>query len=74
MQVIIDACVKIAVLEICSKKNTKESVVGTFKNRCKVALYCWYVKDAFAGFCQQIFFEKSQKAFQGKLTKNLCHA
>ena len=48
MQVITDACV----FEICSEKNTRESVVvGTFKNTCTVAVHCWYIKDAFAGFC-----------------------
>ena len=39
LQVITDACVKIAVLEICSEKKTKESVVGAFKK-------------CFAEFCQ----------------------
>ena len=53
--VITDACVKIANLEICSEKNTRESVVGIFKNICTVAVYCWYIKDGFAGFCQQLF-------------------
>ena len=47
MQVISDACVKIAVLEICSEKKTKEFVVGTFKSICTVAVYCSYIKDAF---------------------------
>ena len=31
-------------------------------------------KDDFAGFCQQIFKKKFQKAFEGKLTKKFCHA
>ena len=62
MQVITDACVKIAVLEICSDKNTKESVVGTFKNIYTVAVHCWYIKDAFVGFWPQIL-KKIQKAF-----------
>ena len=57
MQVITDACV----FEICSEKNTRESVVaGTFKNTCTVAVHCWYIKDAFEGFCQQIFKKKSE--------------
>ena len=47
MQVISDACVKIAILEICSEKKTKEFVVGTFKSICTVAVYCSYIKDAF---------------------------
>ena len=42
-----------------SEKKTKESVVGTFKNTVAVAVHCWYIKDAFAGFCQQIFEEKN---------------
>ena len=53
--IITDVCVKIAVLEICSKKNTRESVVGIFENICTVAVHWWYIKDAFAEFCQQIF-------------------
>ena len=61
--IITDVCVKIAVLEICSKKNTRESVVGTFENICTVAVRWWYIKDAFAGFYQQIFKNKIQKAF-----------
>ena len=32
LQVITDACFKIVVLEICSEKKTRKSVVGTFKN------------------------------------------
>ena len=43
-QVITDACVKIAVLDIHSEKNTRESVVQTFKNICTVAIHCWYIK------------------------------
>ena len=39
LQLITDACVKIAVLEMCSGKNTRESVVGTFKNICTVAVH-----------------------------------
>ena len=34
-----------------------------------VAVHCWYIKDAFAGFCQQIFEEKT--VFQS--TKTFCH-
>ena len=44
-----------AVLEICSDKNTGESVVGTFKNICTVAVHYWYIKDVFAGFYQQLY-------------------
>ena len=50
-QVISDACVKIAVLEICSDKNTSESVIGTIENISTVAVHYWYIKDALAGFC-----------------------
>ena len=46
--------VLIAALEIYSEENIGESVVGTFKNICTVAVHCWYIKDAFAGFCQQM--------------------
>ena len=62
---ITDACVKIAVLAICSEKETTESVVETFKNSCTVEVHFWYIKDAFAGFCQQIFEKKKKnwKAF-----------
>ena len=35
-----DACVKIAVLDICSEKKTRESVVGTLKNISTVAVHC----------------------------------
>ena len=49
---ITDACAKTAVLEICSEKKTRVSVVGTFKNTYIVTVHCWYIKDAFAGFCQ----------------------
>ena len=66
MQVITDACVKIAVLEIFSKKKTREPVVRTFKNICTVAVRCWYIKDVFARLCQQLSRKKSfgwQKTF-----------
>ena len=58
MQVITDACVKIAFLEICPEKNNRESVVGAFKNICTLAFHCCYIKDAFAGFSQQILKKK----------------
>ena len=32
--------VLIVLLEICSDKNTRQSVVGTFKNICTVAVHC----------------------------------
>ena len=54
-RIITDACVKIAVLKICSEKKTWESVAGTFKNITTVVIHCWYIKDAFTEFCQQIF-------------------
>ena len=34
LQVLTDSCVRIAILEICSEKKTRESAVGTFKNIC----------------------------------------
>ena len=71
MQVITDDCDKIAVLEICSEKNTRESEVGTFENICTVAVHCWYIKDAFAGFCQQIFLKKISEGILGKIYQKL---
>ena len=56
--------VLIAVLEICSDKNTGVSVVGTFQKICTVAVHCWYIKDVFAGFCQQIFEKKIRRHFR----------
>ena len=67
MHVITDACVKIAVLEIYSEKKTRESVVGTFKNISEVAVHCWYIKDAFAEFCQQIFEQNTLDGILGKI-------
>ena len=40
MQVITNTCVKIAVLELYSEKQTRESVVRTFKNISTVAVHC----------------------------------
>ena len=54
----------IAVFEICSDKKTREPVVGTFKNICTVAVHCWSIEDAFAGFCQQIFEKKIRRHFR----------
>ena len=51
--------VLIAALEIYSEENIGESVVGTFKNICTVAVHCWYMIDVFAGFCQQILKKKN---------------
>ena len=47
MQVISNACVKKAALEICFEKNIKECLVGPYKNICTI--------DAFAGFCWHVF-------------------
>ena len=69
LQVITDACVKIAVLDICSENKTRESVAGTFKNICTVAVHCSYIQDAFQGFYQQIFKKKSE-GISGKIYKN----
>ena len=68
MQVITDACFKIAVLEICSEKKTRVSVVGTFRNICTVPVHFWYIKDAFAGFCQKKFWER--KYFRSHFREN----
>ena len=51
--------------EISIEKKTKEHVVGTFKN----TVNRWYKKDAFAGFCQQIFEKKNfRRHFNGLAT------
>ena len=71
MQVIADACVTIAVLEIYSWNKTRQSVVGTFKNISTVAVLCWYIKDAFAEFCQQIFEQNISEGILGKIDKKL---
>ena len=55
LQVITNACVKTAVLEVCFEKNSKEAVVGIFKIICTVGGHCWYIKYDFAGLCQQVF-------------------
>ena len=47
-----------AVFEICFEKKTSKSVVGTLKNICTGVVHYWYIKVAFAGFCQQIFEKK----------------
>ena len=71
MQVITDTYVKIAVLEIYSEKKTRESVVGTFKNISTVAVHCWYIKDVFAEFCQQIFEQNISEVILGTIHKTL---
>ena len=48
-----------AVQEICSEKKSKESVAGTFKSTCTVAVHYWYMKGTFGGFCQNVFEKKS---------------
>ena len=73
-KVIADACVKVAVPEICSEKNPRESVVGAFKYICTVAVHCWYIKEAFAGFCQQIYFKENSEGILGKIDESFCHA
>ena len=45
-------------------------VVGTFKNTYTVLVHCWYVKDVFEGFCQQIFKKKSE-GILGKIGQKL---
>ena len=41
----------------------------TFKNACTVAVYCWYIKDTFVGFCQQIFGKKNSDGILVKISK-----
>ena len=36
-------------------KQHQKFAVGSFKNICTVVVHCWYIKDAFAGFCQQVY-------------------
>ena len=40
LRVITDSCVKITVFEICTEKETRESVVGNFIDICTVAVHC----------------------------------
>ena len=59
---------EIAGLEICSENQIRESIVRIlFKNTVAVAVLCWYIKDAFTEFCQQIF---EKKCFRGHLRLN----
>ena len=39
---------------------TKASVVRIFKTICTVKVHCWYIKDNFAGFFQQIKKKNSE--------------
>ena len=39
----------------CFEKKTKEYLTGSFKYVCTVAVQYWYIKNAFAGFFQEIF-------------------
>ena len=43
----------------------------TFKNVCTVAVYCWYIKDTFVGFCQQTFGKKNSDGILVKTSKKL---
>ena len=65
---------QIAVLEIYSKKKTRESVVGTLKNISAVVVHCWYIKEAFAEFCQQMFEQNISVDILGKIDKKLLSA
>ena len=62
-------------LEICSENKIRESIVRTlFKNTVAVAVLCWYIKDAFTEFCQQI--KKKKNVSEGileNIDKNFCH-
>ena len=61
----------IAVLEICSDKNTGESVVGTFKNICTITVHCWYIKDVLQDFVNNYIFKKKSGGILGKIDKKL---
>ena len=39
LQVISDTCFKIAVLELCSQKKTRQSAVGSFRNTGAIAVH-----------------------------------
>ena len=71
MQLITNACVKITVLEIYSEKKTRKSVAGTLKNISPVTVHWWYIKDAFAEFCQQISEQNNSESILGKIDKTL---
>ena len=62
-----DACVKIAIPEIYSKKKTRESVVATFKDISTVAVHGCYIQDIFTEFCQQIFEQNIPEDISGKI-------
>ena len=44
---------------ICFEKKPKEFAVQTFQNISAVEVNCWYIKDAFVRFDQQIFEKKN---------------
>ena len=37
----------------------EDYIVGIFKNICTVVIHCCYIKDTFAGFCQQTFEKRN---------------
>ena len=41
------------------EKNIKESGFETFKNISAEGVHCWYIRDAFTEFSQQLFEEKN---------------
>ena len=58
-------------MKIYSEKKSRESVVGTFKNISTAVVQCWYIKDAFAEFCQQIFQQNISEGVLGKIHETL---
>ena len=63
LQVIADACVEVAVLEIYSEKKTRKSVIGTFKKISTVAVHCWYIKMLLQNFIKKSFNKIFYKTF-----------
>ena len=62
-------------LEICSENEIRESIVRTlFKNTVAVSVLCWYIKDAFTEFCEQIFEKKNvSEGILENIDKTFCH-
>ena len=65
--VVTDTTVKIAVLEIRFEKKSKESIAGTFKNICTVAVHGWCIKDALQDFVNKFLKKKMRRHFSGWL-------
>ena len=47
-----------------------ESIVRTlFKNMVAVAVHCWYMKNVFTGFCEQILWKNVSECILEKIDK-----